>query len=193
MSSLYKLLFNLYQRVIVARVFGSQLSHAEIKSPCGILHPLTQAILCFTQGTLAGLLIGLGQLNCSELRLKRLCCRSGLLGIDRVMNYALSEWMTDIRGTQLPRILGGVGPVHSFLQLFQGLVDLVWLPIDQYRRDGRVMRGLQRGANSFTTSSAMAFLELTNRVVQMIQVRREMPKKCPTTSKQPVHRPSVLS
>ncbi|XP_029191275.2 LOW QUALITY PROTEIN: autophagy-related protein 2 homolog A-like [Acropora millepora] len=125
------------------------------------------------QGTLAGLLIGLGQLNCSELRLKRLCCRSGLLGIDRVVNYALSEWLADIRGTQLPRILGGVGPVHSFLQLFQGLVDLVWLPIDQYRRDGRVMRGLQRGANSFTTSSAMAFLELTNRVVQIIQAAAE--------------------
>jgi len=125
------------------------------------------------QGTLAGLLIGLAQLNCSELRLKRLCCRSGLLGIDRVINYALSEWLTDIRGTQLPGILGGVGPVHSFRQLFQGLVDLVWLPIDQYRRDGRVMRGLQRGANSFTTSSAMAFLELTNRVVQMIQVAAE--------------------
>lgn len=125
------------------------------------------------QGTLAGLLIGLAQLNCSELRLKRLCCRSGLLGIDRVVNYALSEWLADIRGTQLPRILGGVGPVHSFLQLFQGLVDLVWLPIDQYRRDGRVMRGLQRGANSFTTSSAMAFLELTNRVVQIIQAAAE--------------------
>lgn len=125
------------------------------------------------QGTLAGLLIGLGQLNCSELRLKRLCCRSGLLGMDRVINYALSEWLADIRSTQLPRILGGVGPVHSFLQLFQGLVDLVWLPIDQYRRDGRVMRGLQRGANSFTTSSAMAFLELTNRVVQIIQSAAE--------------------
>lgn len=155
----------------------------EIKSPRGILYPLTQAMLFFTQGTLAGLLIGLAQLNCSELRLKRLCCRSGLLGIDRVVNYALSEWMTDIRGTQLPRILGGVGPVHSFLQLFQGLVDLVWLPIDQYRRDGRVMRGLQRGANSFTTSSAMAFLELTNRVVQMIQVTIEMPKSYSTTNK----------
>lgn len=125
------------------------------------------------QGTLAGLLIGLAQLNCSELRLKRLCCRNGLLGMDRVINYALSEWLSDIRSTQLPGILGGVGPVHSFLQLFQGLVDLVWLPIDQYRRDGRVMRGLQRGANSFTTSSAMAFLELTNRLVQMIQAAAE--------------------
>lgn len=28
-------------------------------------------------GTFAGLLIGLAQLNCSELKLKRLCCRHG--------------------------------------------------------------------------------------------------------------------
>lgn len=29
------------------------------------------------QGTFAGILIGLAQLNCSELKLKRLCCRHG--------------------------------------------------------------------------------------------------------------------
>lgn len=29
------------------------------------------------QGTFMGLLIGLAQLNCSELKLKRLCCRHG--------------------------------------------------------------------------------------------------------------------
>lgn len=84
----------------------------------------------------------------------------------------MTEWLNDIKRTQLPSILGGVGPVHSFVQLFQGVVDLVWLPIEQYKRDGRVMRGLQRGANSFTTSSAMAFLELTNRVVHVVQVSR---------------------
>lgn len=32
--------------------------------------------LC-SQGTFAGILIGLAQLNCSELKLKRLCCRHG--------------------------------------------------------------------------------------------------------------------
>ena len=88
-----------------------------------------------------------------------------------MIGYALAEWLADIRRTQLPGILGGVGPVHSFVQLFQGLVDLVRLPIDQYRKDGRVMLGLQRGANAFTTSSAMAFLELANRGVQLVQVR----------------------
>ncbi|XP_069771921.1 autophagy-related protein 2 homolog B-like isoform X4 [Narcine bancroftii] len=125
------------------------------------------------QGTLAGILIGLAQLNCSELKLKRLCNRHGLLGVDRLISYALNEWLTDIRKYQLPGILGGVGPMHSLVQLVQGLKDLVWLPIEQYRRDGHIVRGLQRGAASFGTSTAMAALELTNRLVQTIQAAAE--------------------
>lgn len=42
--------------------------------------------------------------------------------------------------------------------------------MEQYRRDGRIVRGIQRGASSFTTSTAMAVLELTNRLVQSLQV-----------------------
>lgn len=56
------------------------------------------------------------------------------------------------------------------ISLVQGIRDLFWLPIEQYQKDGRIVRGLQRGANSFTTSTAMAALELTNRLVQAIQV-----------------------
>lgn len=52
----------------------------------------------------------------------------------------------------------------------QGLRDLVWLPVEQYRKDGRIVRGLQRGANSFMTCTAMSTLELTNRLVQAVQV-----------------------
>ncbi|XP_029422190.1 autophagy-related protein 2 homolog A isoform X2 [Nannospalax galili] len=124
-------------------------------------------------GTFAGLLIGLAQLNCSELKLKRLCCRHGLLGVDKVLGYALNEWLQDIRKNQLPGLLGGVGPMHSVVQLFQGFRDLLWLPIEQYRKDGRLMRGLQRGAASFGSSTASAALELSNRVVQAIQATAE--------------------
>ncbi|XP_070807618.1 autophagy-related protein 2 homolog A [Pituophis catenifer annectens] len=124
-------------------------------------------------GTFAGILIGLAQLNCSELKLKRLCCRHGLLGVEKVVSYALTEWLTDIRKNQLPGILGGVGPMHSFVQLFHGLRDLFWLPIEQYRKDGRIIRGLQRGAASFGTSTASAALELSNRLVQAIQATAE--------------------
>ncbi|XP_010634330.1 autophagy-related protein 2 homolog A isoform X2 [Fukomys damarensis] len=125
------------------------------------------------QGTFAGLLIGLAQLNCSELKLKRLCCRHGLLGVDKVLGYALNEWLQDIRKNQLPGLLGGVGPMHSVVQLFQGFRDLLWLPIEQYRKDGRLMRGLQRGAASFGSSTASAALELSNRLVQAIQATAE--------------------
>eukprot|EP00079_Xenopus_tropicalis_P034822 XP_017948593.1 PREDICTED: autophagy-related protein 2 homolog A isoform X1 [Xenopus tropicalis] len=124
-------------------------------------------------GTFAGILIGLAQLNCSELKLKRLYCRHGLLGADKVVSYALNEWLTDIRKNQLPGILGGVGPMHSVVQLFHGVRDLFWLPIEQYRKDGRIIRGLQRGAASFGTSTASAALELSNRLVQAIQATAE--------------------
>ncbi|KAH0620382.1 hypothetical protein JD844_020772 [Phrynosoma platyrhinos] len=125
------------------------------------------------QGTLAGILIGLAQLNCSELKLKKLCYRHGLLGVDKLFSYAISEWLNDIKKNQLPGILGGVGPMHSLVQLVQGLKDLVWLPIEQYRKDGRIVRGFQKGAASFGTSTAMAALELTNRMVQTIQAAAE--------------------
>ncbi|XP_027632179.1 autophagy-related protein 2 homolog B [Tupaia chinensis] len=125
------------------------------------------------QGTLAGILIGLAQLNCSELKLKRLFYRHGLLGVDKLFSYAMTEWLNDIKKNQLPGILGGVGPMHSLVQLVQGLKDLVWLPIEQYRKDGRIVRGFQRGAASFGTSTAMAALELTNRMVQTIQAAAE--------------------
>ncbi|XP_015584958.1 autophagy-related protein 2 homolog B [Cephus cinctus] len=126
-----------------------------------------------THGPLAGLLMGLAQLNCSELRLKRLTHRHGLLGFDKLVSFMLTEWLQDIKKNQLPSLLGGVGPMHSLVQLFQGIRDLFWLPIEQYQKDGRIVRGLQRGANSFTTSTAMAALELTSRLVHAIQSTAE--------------------
>lgn len=54
-----------------------------------------------------------------------------------------------------------------------GVRDLFWLPIEQYRKDGRIIRGLQRGAASFGTSTASAALELSNRLVQAIQATAE--------------------
>jgi autophagy-related protein 2 len=47
--------------------------------------------------------------------------------------------------------------------------DLFWLPIEQYQKDGRIAKGLQRGVNAFSTSTAMAALELTNKLIQTIQ------------------------
>ncbi|KFM67571.1 Autophagy-related protein 2-like protein, partial [Stegodyphus mimosarum] len=121
------------------------------------------------QGALRGLLMGLGQLNSSEIKLKSICYRHGLLGLHKILSFATNEWQQDIIKNQLPSLLGGVGPMHSFVQLFQGIKDLFYLPVMQYRRDGQIVRGLQHGASSFSTSTAMAFLDLTSRLVGAIQ------------------------
>lgn len=116
-------------------------------------------ITALFQGTFAGIIIGLTQLNCSELKLRRLCYRQGyvhscriscetvalskrhavllssvceglpptqvclsffafrLLGVDKLFSFAINEWLNDIKKNQLPGILGGVGPIHSLVQL----------------------------------------------------------------------------
>lgn len=47
--------------------------------------------------------------------------RPRLLGVDKVLGYALNEWLQDIRKNQLPGLLGGVGPMHSVVQLCEYL------------------------------------------------------------------------
>lgn len=126
-----------------------------------------------SRGPLAGLLMGLGQLQCSEIRLKKISYRHGLLGVDRLLTFLLQEWLQDIKKKQLPKILGGVGPMYSLVQLFQGIWDLFWLPIEQYQKDGRIVRGLQRGAQSFTARTALAALEITTRIIHLLQITAE--------------------
>lgn len=69
-----------------------------------------------SHGPLAGLLMGLGQLQCSEIRLKKVSHRHGILGVDRLFEYFKNYWLKDIK-TQIPSILGGVGPVYPVVQL----------------------------------------------------------------------------
>lgn len=120
-------------------------------------------------GPWAGIVMGLAQLNCLQINLKRLSYKQGLLGFDKLIKYACDQWVHDITKNQIPSLISGVGPMNALFKLFTGIRDLFWLPIEQYQKDGRIFRGIQRGANSFTTSTVIAALELTARIVQAIQ------------------------
>lgn len=125
--------------------------------------------LNFEQGALAGILMGLAHLDHSELILRRVQAKHGMRGIDRVLVFTLNSWLTDIKRNQLPSILSGVGPMHSVIQLLQGMKDLFWMPIEHYRKDRRLVRGIQRGASSFSSSTAMAAINLMNRFISIVQ------------------------
>lgn len=51
-----------------------------------------------------------------------------------------------------------------------GVADLILLPIEQYRKDGRVARGVQRGTNSFVKSTALEMMKLGARLATGTQV-----------------------
>lgn len=50
------------------------------------------------------------------------------------------------------------------------MADLILLPIEQYRKDGRLARGVQRGTNSFVKSTAMEMMKLGARLATGTQV-----------------------
>ena len=51
-----------------------------------------------------------------------------------------------------------------------GVADLVLLPIAQYKKDGRIVRGLQKGTTAFVKSTAMEALKLGARLATGTQV-----------------------
>ncbi|KAI0224112.1 autophagy- protein 2 [Massospora cicadina] len=80
-------------------------------------------------------------------------CLTGVHGLAKLTDELISHWLFHIKGTQLPHMVSGVGPMRAFANLGSGVADLVLLPFQQYRRDGRIMKGVARGATSFARSA----------------------------------------
>ena len=67
-------------------------------------------------------------------------------------------------------VISGVSPIRSVVNVGSGVADLVLLPIAQYKKDGRVYRGLQKGTNAFIKSTAMEAIKLGARLATGTQV-----------------------
>jgi autophagy-related protein 2 len=79
-------------------------------------------------------------------------------------------WTPDVKATQLVDVISGVAPIRSVVNVGSGVADLVLLPIAQYKRDGRIVRGLQKGARAFMKSTGMEALKLGARLATGTQV-----------------------
>lgn len=79
-------------------------------------------------------------------------------------------WTPDVKANQLADVISGVSPIRSMVNVGSGVADLILLPIEQYRKDGRVARGVQRGTNSFVKSTALEMMKLGARLATGTQV-----------------------
>jgi len=69
-------------------------------------------------------------------------------------------WTPDVKATQLVEVISGVAPIRSVVNVGSGVADLVLLPISQYRKDGRIVRGVQKGTTAFVKSTALEAIKM---------------------------------
>ena len=79
-------------------------------------------------------------------------------------------WTPDVKATQLVEVISGVAPIRSVVNVGSGVADLVLLPISQYKKDGRVFRGLQKGSTAFVKTTATEAVKLGARLATGTQV-----------------------
>lgn len=89
---------------------------------------------------------------------------TGVSGAARLSELVQDIWTPDVTSHQLADVLSGIAPVKSVVNVGSGVANLVLLPIEQYRKDGRVVRGLQKGAQAFARQTTMEALSVGARL-----------------------------
>ncbi|XP_042482535.1 autophagy-related protein 2 [Macadamia integrifolia] len=89
-----------------------------------------------------------------ELHLKHVHA-VGVYGWNRVSETILGEWLEDISQNQIHKFLKGLPTVRSLLAVGSGATKLVSLPVKNYKKDHRLLKGIQRGAIAFLRSISL--------------------------------------
>lgn len=105
----------------------------------------------------------------AEMTLRRVRLR-GISGWARLFDTLNDIWTPDVKANQLADVLSGIAPVRSMVNVGAGVADLILLPIEQYQKDGRLGKGLQRGARRFAKATALEAVKLGAKLATGTQV-----------------------
>ncbi|TVY84527.1 Autophagy-related protein [Lachnellula suecica] len=84
----------------------------------------------------------------------------GVLGFEKVGDTLDKQWTNDVIKTQLPRVLSGLAPVRSLANMGGGFSHLITVPINEYKKDGRVVRAFSKGASAFAKTTGTELVKL---------------------------------
>ncbi|KAF2796111.1 hypothetical protein K505DRAFT_373434 [Melanomma pulvis-pyrius CBS 109.77] len=84
----------------------------------------------------------------------------GITSFDKLNKTLNDVWMPDVKRNQLPFVLSGLAAVRPLVNVGSGVRDLVVVPMREYKKDGRIVRSLQKGVYAFAknTTSEVARL-----------------------------------
>lgn len=99
----------------------------------------------------------------SRLKLRRIITY-GVKGWETLGNLLNDTWTPDVKRTQLGGVLAGVGPTRHFVNVGSGFRDLIEIPIKEYQKDGRLVRGIGMGAAAFAQKTGTEIVKLGAKV-----------------------------
>jgi autophagy-related protein 2 len=84
----------------------------------------------------------------------------GITSFDKLHKTLNDVWSPDVTRNQLPGVLSGLSAVRPLVNVGSGMRDLVVVPMREYKKDGRIVRSLQKGVYAFAknTTSEVARL-----------------------------------
>ncbi|CCD44364.1 hypothetical protein BofuT4P51000031001 [Botrytis cinerea T4] len=99
----------------------------------------------------------------------RHCIIHGCSGFDKMGQVLNDIWTPDVKENQLPGILAGLAPVRSIVNVGSGFKDLVVIPMNEYKKDGRIVRNISRGAAIFAKTTGTELVKLGAKVAIGVQ------------------------
>ncbi|KKZ60893.1 autophagy-like protein 2 [[Emmonsia] crescens] len=84
----------------------------------------------------------------------------GVSGFEKLGVTLNDIWMPDIKANQLPGVLAGLAPIKSLVGVGSGFKDLVVIPMREYKKDGRIVRSIQKGALAFAKTTTNELVKL---------------------------------
>ncbi|KZZ92259.1 Autophagy-related protein [Ascosphaera apis ARSEF 7405] len=90
----------------------------------------------------------------------RHCIIYGISGFEKLGQTLNDIWMPDVKANQLPGVLAGLAPIKPLVGVGSGFRNLILVPVKEYKKDGRVVRSLQKGAVSFAKTTTNELVKL---------------------------------
>lgn len=84
----------------------------------------------------------------------------GTTGWERLGNTLNDIWTPDVKRTQLAGVLAGVAPMRHLVNVGSGFRDLIEIPVKEYKKDGRIVRSLGKGAAAFARTTGTEIVKL---------------------------------
>ncbi|KAI0998235.1 Autophagy-related protein 2 [Podosphaera aphanis] len=93
----------------------------------------------------------------------------GISGFEKLGKCLNDIWMPDVKRNQLPSILAGLAPVKSLVNVGDGFRHLIVVPMREYKKDGRIVRSISKGATAFAKVTGTELVKLGAKVAIGVQ------------------------